>query len=82
MDRIVVTCKKCGRPIAAIPGMKTRKCAVCGAVNKIPLFKQEKPVPIKEARAVATSMAKKPEQSNKTVVIKRRVIEPRDDEEC
>lgn len=79
MDRIVITCKKCGRPIAAIPGMKTRKCAVCGAVNKIPLFKQEKPVPIKVAREVVTSLAKKPEESNKTAVIKRRVAEPRGD---
>jgi len=79
MDRIVINCKKCGRPIAAIPGMKTRKCAACGASNKIPMFKQEKPVPIKAARDVATSMAKKPEQSDTTAVIKRRVAAPRGD---
>ena len=79
MDRIIIICKQCGRPIAAIPGTKTRKCAVCGAANKIPLFKQEKPVSIKAAHEVATSMAKKPEESNKTAVIKCRVAEPRGD---
>lgn len=79
MDRIIIACKQCGRPLAAIPGTKTRKCAACGATTKIPLVKQEKPVPVKEARDVATSMAKKPEQSGTTAVIKRRVIEPRND---
>ena len=79
MDRILITCKKCGRPLAAIPGTKTRKCAACGASTKIPLAKQETPVPIKEACEVAMSMAKKPEESNTTAVIKRRVAEPRGD---
>ncbi|HME53106.1 MAG TPA: DUF1922 domain-containing protein [Candidatus Lokiarchaeia archaeon] len=79
MDRIIINCKKCGRPLAAIPGMKTRKCAACGASTKIPLIKQERPVPIKEARDVATNMAKKPEQMGTTAVIKRRVAEPRGD---
>ena len=50
-----------------------------GASNKILLFKQKKLVPIKEARDVATSIAKKPEQSGTTAVIKRRVAAPRDD---
>jgi len=77
MDRIIIPCKQCGRPLAAIPGTKTRKCAACGASTKIPLVKQEKPVPAKEARDVATRMAKKPEESNKPAVIKRRVAEPR-----
>jgi len=80
MDRIVITCKKCGRPLAAIAGTKTRRCAACGATTKIPLATQDKPVPIKAAREVATSMAKKPEQSGTTAVIKRRVIKEREDE--
>ncbi|HME55372.1 MAG TPA: hypothetical protein VKM55_24400 [Candidatus Lokiarchaeia archaeon] len=62
-----------------IPGTKTRKCAVCGATTKISLVKQDKPVPAKEARDVATSMARKPEQSDTTAVIKRRVAAPRGD---
>ncbi|HME51038.1 MAG TPA: hypothetical protein VKM55_02360 [Candidatus Lokiarchaeia archaeon] len=66
MDRIVIAFKKCGRPLSAISGTKTRICVACGATTKIPLFKQEKPVPIKEAREMATSMAKKPEEPNKT----------------
>ncbi|HME51786.1 MAG TPA: hypothetical protein VKM55_06185 [Candidatus Lokiarchaeia archaeon] len=80
MDRIVVNCKKCGRPLVAITGTKARKCAACGTTTRIPLNNQIKAVPIKDAIAVAAGMAKKTESSGEPAVIKCRSRIPKDDD--
>nr|MDO8113082.1 hypothetical protein [Candidatus Sigynarchaeota archaeon] len=74
MDRIILMCKKCGRPLVATVAMKTRKCAACGAINPIHAFRREHPVPISEAADVATAKAKKTEEPGKPAVIKRRIV--------
>ena len=78
MDRIILTCKKCGRPLVATVAMKTRKCAVCGAINPIHAFQREHPVPVSEAAGAATTKAKKTEEPGTPAVIKRRTAKPGD----
>jgi len=82
MDRIVIQCKNCGRPLAALPTMKTRKCAACGAKTKVLAFQREKAVPIADAAEKVATKAKKPQlDPGKTTVVKRRAARPITDEE-
>ena len=76
VDRIVFTCRKCGRPLVATVAMKTRKCAACGALNPIHAVRRERPVPISEAASVATAKARKTEEPGKPAVIRRRTAKP------
>ncbi len=73
MDRIIITCKQCGRPLAALPTKKSRKCSVCGATTKILAFQREQAVPISETAERIATKAKKPQlDPGKTTVVKRR----------
>jgi ribosomal protein L37E len=77
MDRIVITCKQCGRPLSALPTMKSRKCAACGVTTKVLAFQREQAVPIGESAAVATGKARKTQfDPGKTAVVKRRSARP------
>jgi LSD1 subclass zinc finger protein len=82
MDRIVIQCKKCGRLLSALPTMKSRKCAACGATTKVLAFQREKAVPIRESAEAATGKAKKMQfDPGKTTVVKRRAARSIADEE-
>ncbi len=77
MDRIVITCKQCSRPLSALPTMKSRKCAACGATTKILAFQREQAVPISEAAEKIATKAKRTQfDPGKTVVVKRRAVRP------
>ncbi len=82
MDRIVIQCKQCGRPLAALPAMKSRKCAACGATTKVLAIQREQAVPIAN---IAEKVAAKAKQSQfdpgKTTIIKRRAGRPMTREE-
>ncbi|MHA1791913.1 MAG: hypothetical protein ACTSVI_04660 [Promethearchaeota archaeon] len=41
MDRVIIKCKKCGRFLMASSRHGTRRCAICGAMNKINEMHQE-----------------------------------------
>ena len=82
MDRIVIQCRKCGRPLAVLPTMKTRKCAACGATTRVLAFQREQAVPIADAAEKVASKAKRPQlDPGKTTVVKRRAARPMTDEE-
>ncbi len=77
MDRIIISCKKCGRPLSALPTMKSRKCAACGATTKVLAFQREQAVPIGEAAEKVAAKAKRTQfDPGKTVIVKRRVARP------
>jgi LSD1 subclass zinc finger protein len=81
MDRILIPCKQCRRPLSALPTMKTRKCAACGATTTISAFQREKLVASSDAPAIAASRAKKMQvEPGKSTVVKRRVAKPVTDE--
>jgi hypothetical protein len=80
MDRIVIQCKQCGRPLVALPTMKSRKCAACGATTRILAFQRERPVQLRDAAEEATSKAKRPQlDPGKTTIFKRRATRPATD---
>ncbi len=82
MDRIVIQCKQCTRPLSALPTMKSRKCAACGATTKILAFQREQAIPIGEtAEKVAVKAKKTQFDPGKTTVVKRRAARPITDEE-
>ncbi len=82
MDRIVITCKECGRPLSALPTMKSRKCAACGATTKVLAFQREQAVPIGEATEKVAAKVKKTQfDLGKTTVVKRRAARLITDEE-
>ncbi len=82
MDRIVISCKKCGRPLAALPTMKSRKCAACGATTKVLAFQREQAIPVADVAEKVAAKARKPQfDPGKTVVVKRRAARPITDEE-
>ncbi len=77
MDRIVITCKQCGRPLSALPTMKSRKCAACGATTKVLAFQREQAIPIGETAEKIAAKAKRIQfDPGKTVVVKRRGARP------
>jgi LSD1 subclass zinc finger protein len=81
MDRIVIQCKSCGRPLSVLPTMKARKCAACGANTKIAAFQREQAVPISETAEKVAKKAKKNQiDQGKTVVVKRLAARPITDE--
>lgn len=77
MDRMVIPCKQCGRPLAALPTMASRKCAACGATTRIPAARRAQPLSPDAARD-AISAGAKPAQLDpgKTIVVKRRAAKP------
>ncbi len=80
MDRIVIQCKQCGRPLVALPTMKSRKCAACGATTKILALQRERPVSLRDAAEEAAGKAKRPQlDPGKTTVVKRRATRPATD---
>ena len=82
MDRIVITCKQCGRPLAVLPAMKTRKCAACGTTTKVLAFQREQAVPAADAAEKIMAKAKRPQlDPGKTAVVKRRAAKPITEEE-
>ncbi|MEX2681536.1 MAG: hypothetical protein Q6373_008045 [Candidatus Sigynarchaeota archaeon] len=82
MDRIVIPCKHCGRPLVALPAMKTRKCAACGATTKVLAFQREQAAPIADVAGKVAAKAKKPQlDPGKTVIVKRRAARTIIDEE-
>jgi len=82
MDRIVIQCKRCGRPLAVLPAMKTRKCAACGATTRVLAFQREQAVPAAETAEKVASKARRPQlDPGKTAVVKRRAARPVTDEE-
>ncbi|NMC04517.1 MAG: hypothetical protein GYA24_04855 [Candidatus Lokiarchaeota archaeon] len=77
MDRIVIPCSKCGRPLAALPTMARRKCAACGATTRITAPQREQAIPISETSGKIAEKAKKARlDPGKTVVVKRRAARP------
>ena len=82
MDRIVIQCKRCGRPLVALPAMKTRKCAACGATTRVLAFQREQAIPIADAAEKVAGKARRPRlDPGKTAVVKRRAARPITDEE-
>jgi LSD1 subclass zinc finger protein len=82
MDRIVITCKQCGRPLSALPTMKSRRCAACGATTKVLAFQREQAVPVGEVAEKVAAKAKRTQfDPGKTVVVKRRAARPVTDDE-
>ncbi|MEX2719656.1 MAG: DUF1922 domain-containing protein [Candidatus Sigynarchaeota archaeon] len=82
MNRIIIQCKQCGRPLVALPAMKSRKCAACGATTKILAFQRERVVPAADAAEKVAAKAKKPQlDPGKTVIVKRRAARTIIDEE-
>ncbi len=82
MDRIVIPCKQCHRPLAALLTMKSRKCSACGATTKILAFQREQAVTLGEVAERVAAEAKKTQfDPGKTVVVKRRAARPAADEE-
>ncbi len=82
MDRIVITCKQCSRPLSALPTMRSRKCAACGAITKILAFQSEQAIPIGEAaEKIAIKVKRTQFDPGKTMVVKRRAARPVADEE-
>ncbi|NMC08687.1 MAG: hypothetical protein GYA24_25985, partial [Candidatus Lokiarchaeota archaeon] len=61
MDRIVIPCSKCGRPLAALPTMARRKCAACGATTKIAPAQRAQAIPIKDLGEKLAASAKQPQ---------------------
>ncbi len=82
LDRIAIRCKQCGRPLATLPTMKSRKCAACGATTKVLAFQRERAIPVAAVAEKMVAKAKKPQlDPGKTVVVKRRAARPITDEE-
>ena len=82
MDRIVIQCKQCGRPLVSLSTMKSRKCAACGATTTILAFQRGQAVPIRESAGKVAVKAKKTQlDPGKAAVVKRRAARPVIDEE-